>query len=65
MALVAAVTDSLHDRVKAGELLAEVATALGGRGGGRADLAQGGAPSLDALDNAFERAREFTSGRLS
>jgi len=63
VALVAAVTDGLHDRVKAGELLGEVAQALGGRGGGRADLAQGGAPSLDALDAAFARAREFTTER--
>ncbi len=64
VALVAAVTDGLQDRVKAGELLAEVAGCLGGRGGGRADLAQGGAPSLDALDSAFARARAFASERV-
>lgn len=64
VALVAAVTESLHDRVKAGELLGQVASALGGRWGGRADLAQGGAPSLDSLDAAFAQAREFTVERL-
>ncbi len=65
VALVAAVTEGLHGQIKAGELLGEVAQALGGRGGGRADLAQGGAPSLDALDAAFARAREFTAEKLS
>ena len=51
--LIAAVDESLHDRVKAGDLLKQVAGVLGGRGGGRADLAQGGAPSLAKLDTAF------------
>jgi len=62
--LVASVSSSLHDRLKAGELLGEVAVALGGRGGGRADMAQGGAPSLDALDEAFAKARGLCDERL-
>jgi len=62
--LLASVSPALHDRLEAGELLAEVAQALGGRGGGRADMAQGGAPSLDGLDAAFERARRFSDERL-
>jgi len=62
--LVASVSESLHDRLKAGELLGEVAKALGGRGGGRADMAQGGAPSLDALEAAFDKARGLSDERL-
>ena len=55
--LVATVAPELHDRVRAGDVLGTVAKALGGRGGGKADMAQGGAPSLEALDAAFAAAR--------
>jgi len=64
VALVAAVDSALHDRVTAGDLLGVVAMALGGRGGGRADLAQGGAPSLDASVAAFDDARRWLGERL-
>jgi len=63
-ALLASVDKSLHDRVTAGELLGEVARALGGRGGGRPDLAQGGAPSLDGIDSAFGAARDWLAAAL-
>src|SRR5207253_181530 len=48
--LVAAVTTDLVKRVQAGRLMQEVARAVGGRGGGRPDLAQGGRPDLVLLD---------------
>lgn len=63
-ALLASVDKTLHDRVTAGDLLGEVARALGGRGGGRADLAQGGAPSLAGLDGAFDAARVWLAAQL-
>ena len=63
-ALVAAVAPALHDRLRAGDVLGTVAAALGGRGGGRADMAQGGAPSLDALEAAFAAARKDIASRL-
>ena len=63
-ALVAAVAPALHDRLRAGDVLGTVAKALGGRGGGKADLAQGGAPSLDGLDAAFAAARDEVASRL-
>ena len=44
--LIAMVTKDLVDKVQAGKLLAEVATALGGRAGGRPDMAQGGGKDL-------------------
>ncbi len=53
--LVAAVTKDLTKRVQAGKLVQEVAAAVGGRGGGRPDLAQGGGPEPDKLDAALAR----------
>ena len=51
--------------MSAGDLLGQVAAALGGRGGGRADLAQGGAPTLDGAEAAFAAAREWLRERLA
>src|SRR5438034_511328 len=51
--LVAAVTKDLVKRFQAGRLMQEVAGAVGGRGGGRPDLAQGGGPDPSALDAAL------------
>ena len=52
--LVAAVTKDLVKRFQAGRLMQEVAGAVGGRGGGRPDLAQGGGPDPSALDAALK-----------
>jgi len=65
VSLLAAVDPALHERITAGELLGEVARALGGRGGGRPDLAQGGAPSLAGVDAAFDGARAWLAARLA
>jgi len=51
--LVAAVTRDLVKRFPAGKLIQEVAQAAGGRGGGRPDLAQAGAPDPSKLDGAL------------
>ncbi len=51
--LVAAVTKDLTKRFPAGKLIQEVAQAAGGRGGGRPDLAQAGAPDASKLDAAL------------
>jgi alanyl-tRNA synthetase len=52
-ALVAAVTADLTKRFPAGKLIQEVAQIAGGRGGGRPDLAQAGAPDASKLDAAL------------
>jgi alanyl-tRNA synthetase len=53
VSLVAAVTRDLTRRFPAGKLIQEVAQAAGGRGGGRPDLAQAGAPDAGKLDAAL------------
>jgi len=62
--LLAAVTDDLTDRVKAGDLVRELATTIGGRGGGKPNLAQAGGPDAAKLDEALGRAPE-TVGRVA
>jgi alanyl-tRNA synthetase len=52
--IVAMVTKDLTDRYNAGNILREVATAAGGRGGGKADIAQGGTKEIKKLDKALE-----------
>jgi alanyl-tRNA synthetase len=51
--LVASVSKDLSKRLPAGKLVQEVAQAVGGKGGGRPDLAQGGGPDASRLDAAL------------
>jgi len=52
--LVAGVTKDLTSRFKAGDLMKEVASLVGGKGGGRPDMAQGGGSDIGALPKALE-----------
>ncbi|HET8709929.1 MAG TPA: DHHA1 domain-containing protein, partial [Spongiibacteraceae bacterium] len=61
--LAAGVTKDLIDRFKAGELLAQAAVIVGGKGGGRPDLAQGGGSNPDALPQALAQAEKYVSER--
>jgi alanyl-tRNA synthetase len=45
-----------------GQLMAEACRVVGGRGGGRADLAQGGGPELEKLESAISSAAEKITG---
>ncbi|AIL62964.1 alanine--tRNA ligase [Pseudomonas alkylphenolica] len=51
--LVAGVTKDLTGQLKAGDLMKQAAAAVGGKGGGRPDMAQGGGVDTAALDNAL------------
>ena len=51
--LIAGVTDNLTDRVKAGDLIGFIAPQVGGRGGGRADMAQAGGNQPASLQDAL------------
>lgn len=52
--LVAATADVVKKGVKAGDLVREMAKVVGGRGGGKPDLAQAGGPDASKLDQALE-----------
>ncbi|MET1162749.1 MAG: alanine--tRNA ligase [Pseudoxanthomonas sp.] len=62
--LVAGVNGSATGRVKAGELLAHIASLTGGKGGGRPDLAQGGGEDGPALASALADVPTWVVQRL-
>jgi alanyl-tRNA synthetase len=62
--LVAGVTQDQTDRIKAGELIGSVAQQVGGRGGGRADMAQAGGTNPAALDAALASVESWVRARL-
>jgi len=61
-ALLAMVSKELTDRVKAGELVNRVAMIVGGKGGGRPDMAQAGGPMPDKLDEAMGSVASIIKG---
>lgn len=63
-ALVAGVNGSAAGKVKAGELLAHVAGQINGKGGGRADMAQGGGEDSPALIQALAGVPRWVEDRL-
>ncbi|WP_163098616.1 alanine--tRNA ligase [Acidithiobacillus ferrianus] len=65
VALIAGVGKGLTGRIDAGALVNTVAQPLGGKGGGRPDMAQAGAGNPAALDAALDAARDWVRGRLS
>jgi alanyl-tRNA synthetase len=65
IALAAGVTADLTDRVKAGDLMREFAGRLGGKGGGRPDMAQGGGSDVDALDSTLKAVPGWVGERVA
>ncbi len=59
ISLVAGVTKNATDKVKAGELLNHVAKQVGGKGGGRAEMAQGGGNDPSKLTAALQSVMEW------
>jgi len=64
VSLIAGVTQDLINRVKAGELVNFVALQVGGKGGGRPDMAQAGGTNASALPAALESVRGWVEERL-
>jgi alanyl-tRNA synthetase len=62
--LVAGVTPDQSGRIKAGELVNEVARQVGGKGGGRADLAQAGGGDPTHLEAALRSVPDWIRSRL-
>ena len=64
-ALVAGVSGAALARVKAGDLLGNIAAQVNGKGGGRPDLAQGGGEDGPALVAALAGVREWVASRMN
>jgi alanyl-tRNA synthetase len=62
--LIAGVTADLTGKVKAGDLVNHVAQQVGGKGGGRADMAQAGGNNPSALPAALKSVRAWVEQRL-
>ncbi|MBR9883019.1 MAG: alanine--tRNA ligase [Oceanospirillales bacterium] len=64
VSVAAGVTKDLTDRVKAGDLVRELAAKLGGKGGGRPDMAQGGGSDLAAMPEALASVQALVAQAL-
>jgi len=60
--LIAVVTKDLSDRYHAGNIVKEIASVVGGRGGGRPDMAQAGGNQPENLEQALAKAYEVVAG---
>ncbi len=64
VSVVAGITKNLTDRLKAGELVKSVSEMVGGKGGGRPDMAQGGGSDAAKLPVALESVKGWVEARL-
>jgi alanyl-tRNA synthetase len=65
VSLVAGVSGAALGRVKAGDLLGHVASSIGGRGGGRPDMAQGGGDDSPKVDEALAAVPDWVRSRVA
>jgi alanyl-tRNA synthetase len=65
VSLIAGVTPDLTAKVKAGDLVNFVAQQVGGKGGGRADMAQAGGPDASGLPAALVSVQAWVQHKLS
>nr|MBA2484126.1 alanine--tRNA ligase [Nitrosomonas sp.] len=63
--LIAGVTSDLTEKIKAGELVNFVAKQVGGKGGGRADMAQAGGTQPDNLSDALESVADWVEKKIA
>jgi alanyl-tRNA synthetase len=64
-ALLTMVSKNLTDRYKAGNIISEIAGLVGGKGGGRPDMAQAGGPNPDKLNEALEAVYKIIAAQQS
>ncbi len=62
--LISAVSKALHGTIKAGEVVSALAAAVGGKGGGRPDLAQAGGSDVAALPAALAAVKESLTAKM-
>jgi alanyl-tRNA synthetase len=65
VSLVAGVTKDTMGQIKAGDLVNMVATQVGGKGGGRPDMAQAGGNNPDALPTALQAVPDWVQQQIS
>jgi alanyl-tRNA synthetase len=65
IALITGVTQDLTDRLDAGSIVNHVASQVGGKGGGRKDLARAGGDQIDHLDSALSSVSDFIAKTLA
>ncbi len=65
VSLVAGVTQDVTDRIKAGDLVNFVAEQVGGKGGGRPDMAQAGGNDPSGLDGALKNVPDWIRSQIS
>ena len=63
--LISGVTADLTDRFKAGDLVRHAAEQVGGKGGGRPDMAQAGGNQPEHLDQALASAAAWLQAQIS
>jgi alanyl-tRNA synthetase len=64
VALIAGVTKDLTSRIQAGKVIGQVAQKVGGKGGGRPDMAEAGGDKPEALDAALSEVYKVVEGML-
>jgi alanyl-tRNA synthetase len=64
VALIVGVTKDLTAKVQAGKVVGQLAALVGGKGGGRPDLAEAGGSDVGALDGALGKAAEVVGGLI-
>jgi alanyl-tRNA synthetase len=64
VSLIAGVTEDLTGRIQAGKVVGAVAQKVGGKGGGRPDLAEAGGKDASALDSALDEVYKVVESLL-
>jgi len=64
ISVVAGVTTDLTGKLKAGDLVADISVQLGGKGGGRPDMAMGGGTTVEALPKAITGVKAWVEARI-
>jgi len=62
--MIASVTKSISSRFPAGDLMRDVSAVVGGKGGGRPDMAQGGGSDPDKLQDALKKVIFWVESKL-
>jgi alanyl-tRNA synthetase len=63
--IIVRVSDDLKDRVRAGNVIKEIVPLIGGKGGGRPDMAEGGGPEAEKLPEALDASYKVIETFLS